>query len=53
MVFLADGEIVDELTDPTADTVLERMKHIDARRTADGADGDRPAQDGGGSAADV
>ncbi len=26
VVFLADGEVVDELTDPTADTVLDRMQ---------------------------
>jgi putative ABC transport system ATP-binding protein len=30
VVFLADGRIVDELADPTADTVLERMKSLDA-----------------------
>jgi putative ABC transport system ATP-binding protein len=26
VLFLADGELVDELTDPTADAVLERMR---------------------------
>ena len=31
VVFLADGEIVSELTDPTADTVLDTMKRLDAR----------------------
>jgi putative ABC transport system ATP-binding protein len=31
VVFLADGEIVSELTDPTADTVLDTMKKLDAR----------------------
>jgi putative ABC transport system ATP-binding protein len=31
VVFLADGRIVDEMADPTADRVLERMKHLDAR----------------------
>jgi putative ABC transport system ATP-binding protein len=40
VVFLADGEIVDELTGPTEDSVLEKMKHLDARRTADAAGGD-------------
>jgi putative ABC transport system ATP-binding protein len=29
VVFLADGRIVDEMADPTADTVLERMKRFD------------------------
>jgi putative ABC transport system ATP-binding protein len=28
VVFLADGHIVDELADPTADAVLERMAHL-------------------------
>nr|WP_312892770.1 ABC transporter ATP-binding protein [Allostreptomyces psammosilenae] len=31
VVFLADGRIVDELRQPTADSVLERMKRFDAR----------------------
>jgi len=29
VVFLADGEIVDELRDPTAETVLDMMKRLD------------------------
>ena len=29
-LFLADGEIVDEMADPTADKVLERMRSFDA-----------------------
>ena len=29
VVFLADGEIVDEILSPTADTVLDRMKKLD------------------------
>jgi putative ABC transport system ATP-binding protein len=29
VIFLADGKIVDELADPTADKVLETMKHLD------------------------
>jgi len=29
VVFLADGRIVGELADPTAELVLERMKHLD------------------------
>jgi putative ABC transport system ATP-binding protein len=31
VVFLADGRIVDELADPTADTVLDRMRRFDAK----------------------
>ncbi|MDJ1138340.1 ABC transporter ATP-binding protein [Streptomyces iconiensis] len=31
VVFLADGRIVDDLMGPTADSVLERMKSLDAR----------------------
>lgn len=30
VVFLADGRIVDELRDPTAETVLDRMKSLDS-----------------------
>ena len=29
VVFLADGRTVDEMLEPTADRVLERMKHFD------------------------
>jgi putative ABC transport system ATP-binding protein len=29
VIFLADGEIVDELTEPTPDTVLDTMKRLD------------------------
>jgi putative ABC transport system ATP-binding protein len=29
VVFLADGAIVSELDDPTADSVLDTMKHLD------------------------
>jgi putative ABC transport system ATP-binding protein len=32
VLFLADGRIVDEMADPTADRVLERMKAFDAAR---------------------
>ncbi|MEE1822225.1 ABC transporter ATP-binding protein, partial [Streptomyces sp. BE20] len=31
VVFLADGRIVDELHQPTADTVLDRMRRFDAK----------------------
>jgi len=31
VVFLADGELVDEVTEPTAAVVLEKMKHLDGR----------------------
>ena len=30
VVFLADGQIVSELVEPTADTVLDTMKKLDA-----------------------
>ncbi|MFD4292005.1 ABC transporter ATP-binding protein [Rhodococcus sp. NPDC058505] len=36
VVFLADGQIVDELREPTADTVLDRMKGLDARVSVQG-----------------
>jgi putative ABC transport system ATP-binding protein len=29
VVFLADGQVVDDLDDPTAEAVLDRMKHLD------------------------
>ena len=28
VIFLADGQIVDEMSDPTAERVLDRMKHF-------------------------
>ncbi|HET8641912.1 MAG TPA: ABC transporter ATP-binding protein [Pseudonocardiaceae bacterium] len=31
VVFLADGELVDELSEPSATAVLETMKHLDGR----------------------
>jgi putative ABC transport system ATP-binding protein len=31
IVFLADGRIVDEMRDPTADRVLDRMRHFDVQ----------------------
>ena len=31
VIFLADGHIVDDMDDPTADRVLERMKGFDAK----------------------
>ncbi|MDQ1673095.1 MAG: putative transport system ATP-binding protein [Frankiaceae bacterium] len=39
VVFLADGKIVDEMTSPTADGVLDRMKSLDSRTTS--VDGSR------------
>ena len=39
VVFLADGRIVDEMADPTAEGVLERMKRFDATGTAAAATG--------------
>jgi putative ABC transport system ATP-binding protein len=29
-IFLADGRVVDEIADPSAESVLDRMKHLDA-----------------------
>jgi putative ABC transport system ATP-binding protein len=37
VVFLGDGRIVDELLEPTADGVLERMKYLDANPSGKGA----------------
>ena len=34
VVFLADGHIVNELAEPTADAVLNTMKHLDGRHAA-------------------
>ncbi|MEU6221981.1 ABC transporter ATP-binding protein [Streptomyces sp. NPDC047022] len=34
VLFLADGAIVDEMHAPTADTVLERMRRFDGKRTS-------------------
>jgi putative ABC transport system ATP-binding protein len=34
VVFLADGRIVDEMSDPTADRVLDRMKRFDVEGNA-------------------
>jgi putative ABC transport system ATP-binding protein len=31
VVFLADGRIVDEVYEPTAESVLDRMKEFDAK----------------------
>ncbi|MBL1069200.1 ABC transporter ATP-binding protein, partial [Streptomyces sp. 7-21] len=31
IVFLADGRIVDEMTNPTADRVLDRMRGFDGQ----------------------
>jgi putative ABC transport system ATP-binding protein len=30
VIFIADGRIVDEMVDPTAELVLQRMKPLDA-----------------------
>jgi len=35
VVFLGDGAVVDELTKPTADAVLDRLKQLEAARTVD------------------
>jgi putative ABC transport system ATP-binding protein len=31
VVFLADGHVVDEMREPTAEKILERMKRLDVR----------------------
>ncbi|MDX6287221.1 MAG: putative transport system ATP-binding protein [Frankiales bacterium] len=36
VVFLSDGRVVDEMTAPTAETVLDRMKNLDAPALGDG-----------------
>ncbi|MGH3716557.1 MAG: ABC transporter ATP-binding protein [Micromonosporaceae bacterium] len=36
VVFLADGAVVDELYEPTADTVLDRMKYLESRAAMEG-----------------
>ena len=35
VIFLGDGQVVDELTDPTAETVLDTMKRLDTLQPAD------------------
>ncbi|MFD7687251.1 hypothetical protein [Streptomyces sp. NPDC059781] len=43
VLFLADGRIVDEMRQPTAEPVLERMKRFDVFRvTADDSGGPAP-----------
>ena len=37
VVFLADGHVVDEMREPTAEKILERMKRLDVRYHADPA----------------
>jgi putative ABC transport system ATP-binding protein len=44
VIFLADGQIVDELADPTAEAVLDRLKRLDTAPVdvaASATDGDR------------
>jgi putative ABC transport system ATP-binding protein len=36
VIFLADGQIVDEMTDPTAEAVLDRMKVLDTHAAVAG-----------------
>ena len=47
VLFLADGRIVDEMRQPTAESVLERMKRFDIIRatTDDTVTGAAPAGD--------
>ncbi|HEY8472402.1 MAG TPA: ABC transporter ATP-binding protein, partial [Natronosporangium sp.] len=49
VVFLGDGQIVDELTSPTAETVLDTMKRLDATSLLVGAEA--PAGAGTGQVA--
>jgi hypothetical protein len=37
VVFLGDGQVVDELADPTADSVLDTMKRLDTGAPVAGA----------------
>ncbi|MFY9914988.1 MAG: ABC transporter ATP-binding protein [Nocardioidaceae bacterium] len=39
VIFLADGKIVDEIREPTSDTVLDKMRELSARETAGTAAG--------------
>jgi putative ABC transport system ATP-binding protein len=39
VIFLADGRIVDEMADPTADRVLDRMKHLELGVSTDTREG--------------
>jgi putative ABC transport system ATP-binding protein len=39
VIFLADGRIVDEMADPTADRVLDRMKHLELGVATDAREG--------------
>ncbi|MFY1631974.1 ABC transporter ATP-binding protein [Solwaraspora sp. WMMB335] len=39
VVFLADGQIVDELHDPDAEAVLDRLKNLDVTAVTEGAEG--------------
>jgi putative ABC transport system ATP-binding protein len=54
VVFLADGRIVDGMRDPTAEAVLDRMKHLDdseeAGHEGDGGHPDDEYGEGGGYA---
>jgi putative ABC transport system ATP-binding protein len=31
VIFLADGRVVDEITDPTAELILERIRRLETR----------------------
>ncbi len=49
VIFLADGQIVDELTDPTPDTVLDRLKVLELGALAADPEGDAGAEGGADS----
>jgi putative ABC transport system ATP-binding protein len=49
VVFLGDGQVVDELADPTPETVLDTMKRLDTLPVDDPGSG--PAGDPAGSVA--
>ena len=51
VIFLGDGAVVDDLAEPTADGVLDRMRTIDAR-VGGGADGPAPIPAGAPPAAE-
>ncbi len=43
VIFLADGQVVDELAEPTAERVLDRLKRLDVLTAAASPDGDQPS----------
>jgi putative ABC transport system ATP-binding protein len=44
VIFLADGQIVDELTDPTAEAILDQLKRLDVRTAELAVEADASAE---------